>query len=145
MKQYTIDELQIGQSAQQQKTITEQDVALFGEVSNDYNPLHFNEAYAKETMFKKRIAHGMLVGSLFSKLLGQDLPGEGTVYLSQSLVFKRPVFLGDTITATITLKELNTERNRALFDCECRNQHNTVVILGEANVMPPVKKEEADE
>ena len=133
----TINQIKIGDEAFQVKTITEKDLEMFGEVSNDYNPVHFDSEYAANTMFKKRISHGMLVGSLFSKVFGMDLPGEGTIYLGQSLRFRRPVFLNDTIKAVVTVREMNMEKNRVFFDCIAYNQDGEKVIVGEAEVMPP--------
>ena len=133
----TINEMKVGDSAHQRKVVTEKDVELFGEVSNDYNPVHFDGEYASKTMFKKRIAHGMLVGSLFSKVFGMDLPGEGAIYVTQTLRFRRPVFLGDEIKAEVTVKELDKEKNRAYFDCVAYNQEGERVVVGEACMMPP--------
>lgn len=139
MGHYTIHEIQIGDHASQTMTITEEHVETFGHITNDYNPMHFNETYAATTMFKKRIAHGMYVGSLFSKLFGMDLPGEGTIYVSQSLRFKRPVYFGDTITATVTVTDKNPEKNRVYFECVATNQDGSVVIVGDAEIMPPIE------
>ncbi|MBN2604287.1 MAG: MaoC family dehydratase [Bacilli bacterium] len=133
----TIHEIQLNESASQTKTITEHDVALFAEVTNDYNPAHFDEEYASGTIFQKRICHGMLVGSLFSKIFGMDLPGKGTIYISQTLRFRRPVFLGDTIKAVVTVKELDLEKNRVRFDCVAYNEEEEAVVIGEAVLMPP--------
>ena len=133
----TINEIKVNDSTFQMKTITERDIELFGEVSNDYNPVHFDSEYASKTMFKKRISHGMLVGSLFSKVFGMDLPGEGAIYVSQSLRFRRPVFIGDVIKAEVTVKEVDTEKNRVHFDCIAYNQDGEKVVVGEATMMPP--------
>lgn len=132
----TVHQIKVGDNAFQQKTITERDLELFGEVSNDYNKAHFDSEYASKTMFKKRIAHGMLVGSLFSKVFGMELPGEGAIYVSQNLRFKRPVYIGDEITATVIVKEVNVEKNRVTFDCVATNQLDEPVIKGEAVLMP---------
>lgn len=133
----TINQIKIGDEAFQLKIITERDIELFGEVSNDYNPVHFDSEYASKTMFKKRISHGMLVGSLFSKVFGMDLPGEGSIYISQSLRFRRPVYLNETIKAVVTVKEIDTEKNRVYFDCVAYNQDGEKVVIGEATMMPP--------
>ena len=90
----------------------------------------------KTTIFKNRIAHGMLCGSLFSTILGTKLPGEGSIYISQDLSFKKPVFLNDTITATCTVKELQVERNRVIMETIARNQNGDLVISGTAVLMP---------
>ena len=133
----TIQQLQVGDKAELRKTFVEEDVAEFARVSGDSNPAHMDENYAKTTQFKTRIVHGMLAGSLFSALLGTDLPGVGTIYTGQTLKFTRPVHFGDEITASVTVKELNTERNRAVFDCLAVNPQGEPVIIGEATVMPP--------
>lgn len=136
----TIDLIELGMSAFQVKTITEHDIELFGQVTNDYNPAHFDAEYAKGTIFKKKISHGMLVGSLFSKVFGMDLPGKGSIYLSQSLKFRRPVYFEDVITATVTVTEIDLDKNRVKFNCIAKNQEDIVVVLGEAIIMPPVNK-----
>ena len=133
----TIHEIHIGDQAYQEVLITKEHVETFGQITNDVNPVHFDEAYAASTMFQKRIAHGMYVGSLFSKVFGLELPGEGTIYVGQTLKFKRPVYFGDVITATVTVKDKNIERNRVYFDCVATNQHGDVVITGEAELLPP--------
>lgn len=140
MAKFTIDEIHIGDTRSQDMIITEDHVETFGRITNDLNPMHFDDEYAASTMFGKRIAHGMYVGSLFSKLFGMDLPGEGAIYVSQSLRFKRPVYFGDTITATIKVTEMNTEKNRVYFECIATNQEGKVVITGDAELMPPKKE-----
>ena len=137
MKGLTITELTAGQSASFGKTIAESDVYMFAGISGDINPAHTNEEYAKTTMFKTRIAHGILCGGLISAVLGMQLPGPGTIYLKQELKFLAPVLIGDTITATCTVKEILTEKNRVVMDCSVVNQHGKDVISGEAVVMPP--------
>ena len=133
----TIQQLQVGDKAELRKTFIEEDVAEFARVSGDSNPAHMDENYAKTTQFKTRIVHGMLAGSLFSALLGTDLPGVGTIYTGQTLKFTRPVHFGEEITASVTVKELNAERNRAVFECLAVNSQGEPVIVGEATVMPP--------
>lgn len=135
----TISEISIGETAFQVKEITERDLDLFGEVSNDMNPAHFDSEYAATTMFKKRIAHGMLVGSLFSKVFGMQLPGDGTIYLTQNLRFRRPVYLNDVIKAEVTVTKIDLEKNKVYFDCVAKNQNDEAVIIGDASVMPPKK------
>jgi len=136
----SVDELNLGDKASHKKIITEKDIKKFGEITGDYNPAHFDDEYAKKTIFKKRIAHGMLVGSLFSKLLGLELPGPGSIYISQTLKFKRPVYFGDEIRAEVKIIELNKERNRVTFECVACNQNNEEVVVGEAVLMPPKKE-----
>ncbi len=137
MNKFTVNELQVGQFAEVTKTFTEDDVNKFGEVSGDLNPAHLNEEYAKGTIFKSRIVHGMLVGSLFSAILGTQLPGLGSIYTYQSLKFTKPVYLNEKITAIVTVKEINIERNRVILDCVAKNEKDEVVIVGEATIMPP--------
>lgn len=132
-----LKDLQVGDKATLTKAFTEDDVALFARVSGDHNPAHMDEAYAKGTMFKTRIVHGMLAGSLFSAILGTELPGLGTIYTGQTLKFTRPVHFNEEITATVTVKELQQERNRAILECVAVNPAGETVIVGEATVMPP--------
>lgn len=137
MNSYTIMQIEIGQTAKKKKVFTEADVLSFAQVSSDFNPVHVDKEYPKQTMFKQQIVHGMLVGSLFSAIFGVDLPGLGSIYTKQSLKFTRPVFFGDEIEATVTVKAMNLERNRVVFDCIAINQNGDVVIVGEAEIMPP--------
>ncbi len=136
----SIDELRIGDFAQVVKTITEGDKELFAKATGDYNPVHLDAAYAEKTMFKGRIAHGLLSVGFFSAILGNILPGHGTIYLSQEVKFLAPVRIGDTVTAKVELIELVLERNRARFRTTCVNQDGKIVVEGAAWVMP-VKKE----
>jgi acyl dehydratase len=138
----TIDQINVGDSAFQEVLITEEYVETFGKITNDFNPAHFDGDYASKTIFKKRISHGMYVGSLFSKVFGMDLPGNGAIYITQNLRFRRPVYFGDTIKAEVTVKDINVEKNRVYFDCIAYNQNNEKVIIGDAELMPPVKKGE---
>lgn len=137
IKGLTIDQLEVGQNASFSKTVTETDVYNFAGVSGDFNPAHINEAYAKETFFKTRIAHGMLSAGFISAVLANKLPGPGTIYISQEMKFTKPVLFGDTITATCTVEELFPEKNRAIIKTVCTNQEGDVVIDGKATVMPP--------
>lgn len=105
LKGYTIDELEVGQSASFTKTVTETDCYNFAGVSGDFNPAHINEVYAEQTFFKKRIAHGMLSAGFISAVLGTKLPGPGTIYMGQELKFTKPVYFGDTITAECIVDE----------------------------------------
>lgn len=137
MKSFTIHDLQVGDSSELKKHFSESDVMQFAEVSTDFNPAHVNKEYAENTMFKGQIVHGMLVGSLFSAIFGVQMPGLGSIYTKQSLKFTAPVYFGDEITATVTVKSLNLERNRVVFDCVAKNQKGDTVIVGEAEIMPP--------
>ena len=133
----TIKEMKIGDSAAMTKTVSETDVYLFAGITGDLNPAHTDEVSASKTMFKSRIAHGMLGAGFISAVLGMRLPGPGTIYLGQTLAFKKPVRIGDTVTATATVKEMNVEKNRVIMETIVRNQDGDVVITGEATVMPP--------
>ncbi len=137
LKGKTIQEIKVGDTAFAAKTITEADLLMFGAVSTDFNPAHFNEEYAKNTMFKKRIAHGILSVSLVSSVLGMQLPGPGGIYISQTVKFKAPVFIGDTITAYTEVKEIITEKNRVVFRTYVTNQDEKLILDGEAVIMPP--------
>ena len=137
MKGITISEMKVGDSASFTKTVSEHDVYTYAGVSGDFNPAHVNEVEAQKGMFGKRIAHGMLSAGFISTVLGTQLPGPGTIYLGQELRFTKPVFFGDTITATVTVAELIPEKNRAILDTVCTNQNGDVVIKGKATVMPP--------
>lgn len=133
---YYIDDLKTGMSENFTKTVTERDIELFGEVSGDTNPVHFDENFAKTTPFKTRIAHGVLSASYISTILGMKMPGPGTIFLSFSARFKAPVRIGDTVTATCTVREVVPEKRRVTFDCMCK-AGETVVVEGEVTVMPP--------
>jgi len=133
----TIGELAVGDSASFAKTISESDIYLFAGISGDVNPAHLNEEYAATTMFKRRIAHGILTAGLISAVLATQLPGAGTIYLSQSLKFLAPVYIGDTITATVEVKEIIREKGRVHLKTICTNQAGKDVLAGEAVVMPP--------
>lgn len=136
---YTVQELEVGQEDSFAKTITEGDVSLYAGVTGDLNPAHINEEYAKDTMFKGRIAHGMFGAGLISAVLGTKLPGPGAIYVSQELKFTAPVQFGDTITATAKVKSKNEEKNRVVIETICTNQDGKEVITGEAVLMPPRK------
>lgn len=140
MQGKTLQELALGQSAQVSKTISETDVYLFAGITGDLNPAHINQQYAEETRFGGRIAHGMLSAGLISAVIGMQLPGPGTIYVKQDLKFLSPVRIGDTVTATVTVKELDPDRNRAVLETICENQAGTKLIAGQALVMPPVQK-----
>ena len=137
MKGITISEMKLGDSASFTKTVSEHDVYTYAGVSGDFNPAHVNEVEAQKGMFGKRIAHGMLSAGFISTVLGTQLPGPGTIYMGQELRFTKPVFFGDTITATVTVAELIPEKNRAILDTVCTDQNGEVVIKGKATVMPP--------
>ncbi|MGQ0741518.1 MAG: MaoC family dehydratase [Alphaproteobacteria bacterium] len=132
---FTIDELKPGMSASHSKTFTKEDVEAYGALSGDINPIHFDHAYAATTLFRGPIVHGMLSAGLISTVLGTKLPGPGCIALGVNLQFLAPVRVGDTVTATCTVREVKRERRRVTLDCECRVK-DTIVLMGEALVMP---------
>jgi 3-hydroxybutyryl-CoA dehydratase len=136
----SIHELKVGDSAQISKTITETDINDFARVTGDFNPVHLDQGYAEKTIFKGRIAHGLLSVGLLSSILGNILPGHGTIYLSQEVKFLAPVRIGDTITAGVEVIELISEKNRAKFRTTCMNQDGKLVVDGIAWAMPPKKE-----
>ncbi len=129
--------VQIGQKAMRTKTISTADVEAFAQISGDSNPVHLDDAYAATTQFGQRIAQGMLTASLISALLANDLPGPGSIYLSQTLSFKAPVFPGETITATAEVIAFRETRRIATLRTTCHNQDGKLVIEGEAVVLGP--------
>lgn len=129
--------LEIGVTASRTKTITDADIRAFAQASGDTNPVHMDADYAAGTQFGKRIAHGLLTASLVSAVLANDLPGPGTIYLGQDLKFKAPVFIDDTITATVELIKYREDRRIATFRTTCTNQDNQLVLEGEAVVIAP--------
>lgn len=135
---YYIDQLKPGMSESLTRTVTERDIQLFGEVSGDMNPVHFDEQYARSTMFKGRIAHGMLSASYISTVLGMQIPGPGTIFMSATTRFKAPVRIGDTVVTTCTVREVNAEKRRVIFDATCK-VGDTTVVEGEALVMAPAR------
>lgn len=127
--------LKVGSSAKMSKTISESDVYMFAGLVGDFNDVHVNKIKAENGLFGKRIAHGMLVGSFISSVLGMYLPGPGTIYLEQKLLFKRPVFFNDTITAEVTVDEIvNREKNIYRLNTIVYNQNDEIVVDGYAVV-----------
>jgi 3-hydroxybutyryl-CoA dehydratase len=131
---YAIDALKPGMSATYERTVTVADIEAFAAVSGDHNPVHLDDAYAKTTMFKGRIAHGMLGASFISTAIASQLPGPGSVYLAQSLSFKAPVRPGDKVETIITVAEVIADKKRVILKTQCR-VGETLVIDGEATVM----------
>ncbi len=119
------------------KQFSPSDVDTFAAITGDFNPVHVDEEYAKKSIFKKRICHGMLVSSLFSALLGTKLPGEGSIYVGQDIKFIKPVYIGDTITAKVTITNIIHEKKRIILLTEAFNQNNELVITGEAKILYP--------
>ena len=128
----TYEDLSPGQTARFTKTVTEADISHFIAITGDVNPLHVDETFAARTFFKKRIAHGMLSASLFSTLVGMFLPGFGAIYRSQQIEFVRPVYIGDTLTASFTVKSVDARREIVEMEGVIENQHGQVVVKGDA-------------
>lgn len=137
MKGKTINEIQLGDSAEFSKTISESDIYLFAGITGDLNPAHINEETAAKSRFGGRIAHGMLVSSFISTVLGMYLPGPGTIYLSQEVKFTAPVKIGDTITARAEVIELDTAKRKVTLHTTVTKQDGVVAVDGKAVVMPP--------
>lgn len=133
---YSIGELEVGMAASYSQTITDADVKAFAGVSGDHNPVHMDDEYASSSRFKKRIAHGLLTASFFSSIFGTQLPGKGCVYARQNLDFKRPVYLGDTVIATVTIESIDVANNRVMFETVCRVR-NKIVTSGTAVIFIP--------
>jgi len=133
----------IGTQATLSRTITEDDILLFTLVSGDHNPIHLDAEYAERSLFGKRIAHGFLIGSLISAVLGNALPGPGSIYLGQTLKFLAPIHIGDTVTVTVKVVALREEKRIVTLHTECTNQHGTLVLSGEATVKYMRKAEAA--
>ncbi len=134
-----IEDLEIGMRRYLQKQVTDRDIELFAEVSTDRNPVHLDDAYAQDTIFEGRIAHGMLTAGLISAVIGEQLPGHGTVYLGQSLKFMAPVRPGDTVLAEVTVTAIDHSRRRVTLECRCA-VGDTTVLKGEALVLAPSRK-----
>ena len=126
-----------GDTASLSKTITDADVRQFAALSLDTNPLHLDEAFARQARFGQCICHGMLYGALVSAVIGNQLPGPGTIYISQSFQFLKPVFREDIITATVTVTAVEAPRRQAVLRTDCHNQHGGLVLTGEARVLLP--------
>lgn len=137
MNTLRIGELTVGASAEMSKVVTDVDVMSYAAITGDYNPVHVDAEAAARTMFKGRIAHGMLSAGFISAVLAMKLPGPGAIYLSQSLRFTKPVRLGDTVTARVEVLEIIAAKKRVRLATTCRNQQGETVIEGEALVMVP--------
>jgi 3-hydroxybutyryl-CoA dehydratase len=131
---YYLEDLSVGMEASYAKKITNEDILGFAELSGDVNPIHLSDEFAASTIFKKRIAHGFLTGSLFSTVLGTKLPGPGCVYLSQTMKFRGPVFVGDEVVAALKITALDPDKARVTLACDCSVNGKTVVE-GEAVMM----------
>lgn len=127
----------IGDTAELSKQFSEDDITTFSNLSLDHNPIHLDEAYASETRFGKRIVHGMLSASLISAILGNILPGHGSIYMNQEISFKAPVYIGDTITAQVEITDINIEKSIVTLKTICKNQTGEMVIDGSAVLWAP--------
>ena len=134
-----VEDLEIGMSRMVQREITQNDILLFSKISGDENPVHLDDEYAQQTIFGRRIAHGMLTASLISAVIAEQLPGHGTVYLSQTLKFIRPVLPGQLVTTTVFVTNIEYSNRRVTLDCECKVDEK-VVLAGEALVLAPSRK-----
>lgn len=136
LKSYCIEDLAVGMESSLSKTVSEADINAFAEVSGDRNPVHLDAAYAAGTMFKERIAHGMLSAAYISAVFGMQMPGPGAIYMSQSLRFMAPVKIGDTVVTTVKVVEINAAKKRAKFETVC-TVNGQPVVTGEALMMVP--------
>lgn len=136
LKSYCIEDLAVGMESSLSKTVSEADINAFAEVSGDRNPVHLDAAYAAGTMFKERIAHGMLSAAYISAVFGMQMPGPGAIYMSQSLRFMAPVKIGDTVVTTVKVVEINAAKKRAKFETVCA-VNGQPVVTGEALMMVP--------
>ncbi len=134
-----IEDLEVGMTRRLAKVITDQDIRLFAEITTDHNPVHLDDDYAQDTIFAGRIAHGMLTAGLISAIIGEQLPGHGTVYLGQSLRFLAPVRPGDRVLATVSVAAIDHAKRRATLDCKCEIDGKKVLV-GEATVLVPSAK-----
>jgi 3-hydroxybutyryl-CoA dehydratase len=137
MKGKTISQIKMGDFDEFSKTISESDIYNFAGITGDLNPAHINEDYAKDTFFKGRIAHGMLLAGFISAVIGMKLPGPGAIYIKQEVVFKGPAKIGDTITARAEVIDINEEKNRITLKTTCKNQAGKELVDGEALISPP--------
>ena len=131
------EDIQFGMQASLETSVTDGDIQSFAVITGDRNPVHLDADYASTTPFQRRISHGMLTASYISAVFGMRLPGPGAIYVTQTLNFRRPVWIDDRITTTVTVAELLPERRRVRFECLCRNAEGKVVLEGEAMLMVP--------
>lgn len=129
--------LQVGDTAQLQRSFSEADVQQYAELSGDKNPVHLDAAYAANTQFQSRIVHGMLVGSLFSALLGQQLPGEGAIYMAQNIQFKAPVYLNKLVTASVEITEIHPSKPIVSLSAKCVDANGKLLLVGDAVMFVP--------
>jgi 3-hydroxybutyryl-CoA dehydratase len=134
-----IEDLEMGMTRSLDKVVTDQDIEMFAEISTDHNPVHLDDAYAQDTIFEGRIAHGMLTAGLISAVIGEQLPGHGTVYMGQTLKFLAPVRPGDMVHAEVEVTDIDFAKRRVKLDCHCAVAGKKVLI-GEATVLAPSRK-----
>lgn len=134
-----IEDIEIGMTRSLRKVVSDRDIALFAEVSTDHNPVHLDEAYARETLFEGRVAHGMLTAGLISAVIGEQLPGHGTVYLGQTLKFLGPVRPGDMVEAVVTVTAMDHVKRRVTMNTHCAID-GRIILKGEATVLAPSRK-----
>ncbi|EBA04149.1 MaoC family protein [Rhodobacterales bacterium HTCC2150] len=134
-----IEEMSVGMSRHLTKVVTDEDIEMFAKISTDHNPVHLDDDYARDTIFGGRIAHGMLTAGLISAVIGEQLPGHGTVYMGQSLKFLAPVRPGDAVRAEVTVTAIDHAKRRVTLDCRCKVGDRTV-LKGEATVLAPSAK-----
>ena len=139
VKRLNPEQLEIGKTYETRITITEEMVENFALATGDYNPIHMDEDYARGTIFRKRVIHGMLHAGLISGIVGTRFPGEGTIYLTQTLKFLKPVFIGDEVTYRLKVLEYSQGKNRLRLETVCINAKGETALTGEALVMPPKK------
>ncbi|MEQ8394218.1 MaoC family dehydratase [Thalassobaculum sp.] len=138
VKQYFLEDLEVGMRAEYERVVTQDMIESFAEVSGDHNPLHLDDDYAKDTMFKGRIAHGLLSAAFISKVFGTVMPGKGSVYISQTLRFLAPVRIDDTVLTVVEVTAIDREKKRVSFKSRCK-VGSTVVIDGDALILVPVR------
>ncbi|UOA30986.1 (R)-specific enoyl-CoA hydratase [Sulfitobacter sp. DSM 110093] len=134
-----IEDIEIGMTRHLRKVVTDTDIEMFAQVSTDHNPVHLDDDYARDTIFEGRIAHGMLTAGLISAVIGEQLPGHGTIYLGQSLKFLGPVRPGDMVLAEVTVTDIDIAKRRVKMDCRC-SVDGKPVLAGEATVLAPSAK-----
>lgn len=134
-----IEDIEMGMVRYLRKQVTDEDIEMFAKVSTDHNPVHLDEDYAQDTMFQGRIAHGMLTAGLISAVIGEQLPGHGTIYMAQSLKFLAPVRPGDMVLAEVEVTGIQIDKRRVQLDCRCMVDGKKVLV-GEATVMAPSRK-----
>ncbi|RYY02416.1 MAG: MaoC family dehydratase [Gammaproteobacteria bacterium] len=141
LENFPIAELSVGLSKTYSKTLTEKDILLFAACSGDLNPVHLDKTYAATTVFGEPIAHGMWTGALISAAIATQLPGPGSIYRGQTLTFKNPVKVGDTVTVTLTISEIKERLKLVVLDCEAKNQDGKLIAKGVAEVIAPSEKQ----